>query len=331
MDLGVILPSTLLFGGIKRFLELGNIFIRSGHNFTVYTPDGIGPDWFPFKGETKTFEALRVDELDALFATESRFLEFMLGSKAKRKIFYHVSNDKQLKNITPHKEIEVFACSSNIYEHDKKYGSEDFKAFGGVDLTNYNTPKTDYAIPEGRPCYILAYGRLGVSCKGTRFIVKACEALYRRKYNIKLLLFDTPVNQKCRDRIAKFKTSVPYEFILNHPIERNAELFGRADIFVAAESIAGWSNTVAEAMACGLPVIATKAGTKDLLSDKQTGLICWRNSFSIRRQIKTLIKDQALRETVGRNGRKNVENFDWKVLALRIEQHLLQTAPAQGI
>lgn len=70
MNLGVILPCTLLYGGVKRFLELGNIFIESGHRFTVYTPEGTGPDWFDFKGEVKTFEALPDDPLDALFFTE---------------------------------------------------------------------------------------------------------------------------------------------------------------------------------------------------------------------------------------------------------------------
>ena len=36
MHLGVILPHTKLYGGVKRFLELGNIFIELGHTFTVY-------------------------------------------------------------------------------------------------------------------------------------------------------------------------------------------------------------------------------------------------------------------------------------------------------
>lgn len=86
MNLGVILPHTKLYGGVKRFLELGNIFIERGHRFTVYTVDGAAPTWFDFKGETKTFDALTVDCLDALFTTEVRFLDQLTGANAKRKI-----------------------------------------------------------------------------------------------------------------------------------------------------------------------------------------------------------------------------------------------------
>lgn len=44
MILGVLLPHTKLYGGVKRFLELGNIFVEQGHRFIVFTPDGKGPD-----------------------------------------------------------------------------------------------------------------------------------------------------------------------------------------------------------------------------------------------------------------------------------------------
>lgn len=326
MHLGVILPCTLLYGGVKRFLELGNIFIELGHSFTVYTPEGSRPDWFNFKGEVKTFEALPVDPLDALFFTEIRYIEALHSSIAKRKIFYHVSNDKQIRQIAKMKDIEVLACSTNIYEFDKKFGLDDFKAIGGVNLSIYQ-PKADYHVPEDRPFQILTYGRLAMRCKGTKYIVRACERLYKKGYNIKLLLFDTPVNAKGHRRLAEFSAKVPYEFILNHPINKNSELFNRADIFVAAEGQAGWSNTVAEAMACAVPVIATTAGTRDLLFDKETGLICRRNSFSIRRRIKILLKDEQLRETLGKKGRIQVENFDWHNLAVRLEQYLMVPAP----
>lgn len=328
MNLGVILPCTLLYGGVKRFMELGNIFIKSGHRFTIYTPEGTPPEWFDFKGEVKTFEALPGDPLDALFFTEIRYIEALRSSMAKRKIFYHVSNDKQIRQIAKMKDIEVLACSTNIYEFDKKFGLNDFKAIGGVNLSIYH-PKTDYRVPEYRPFQVLAYGRLAMSTKGTKYIVRACERLYKKGYKIKLLLFDTPVNAKGHRKLAEFSAKVPYEFILNHPIDKNSELFNRADVFVAAEGKAGWSNTVAEAMSCAVPVIATTAGTRDLLSDRETGLICRRNSFSIRRRLKLLIDDERLRETLGKNGRERVENFDWHKLAARLEQYLMAPAPTR--
>lgn len=328
MKLGAVLPCALLYGGVKRFMELGNIFIGFGHEFTVYTPEGLRPDWFSFKGEVKQFEALLTDELDALFFTEFGYINEVQSSLAKRKIFYHVSNDKQVKIAAKTKNVETIACSTNIYEYDKKYGMNSFKAIGGVNLSNF-IAKTDYSIPADRPIHILAYGRLAMSSKGTKYIVRACEKLYKQGFNVKMLLFDTIINDKGRRRYQEFKAKVPYEFILDQPIEKNSEIFNRADIFVAAEGQAGWSNTVAEAMASGLPVVATTAGTKDLLFDGQTGLVCWRNSFSIRRNVKKLIKDENLRATLGRSGRANVENFDWLQLAKKLNAYLMEPAPVR--
>ena len=66
MILGVLLPHTKLYGGVKRFLELGNIFVDKGHRFIAFTPDGNGPDWFDFKGEMATFSEIGNVQLDAL-------------------------------------------------------------------------------------------------------------------------------------------------------------------------------------------------------------------------------------------------------------------------
>lgn len=321
MHLGVILPHTKLYGGVKRFLELGNIFIESGHTFTVYTVEGKAPSWYDFKGETKTFADLKKDDIDALFTTEVKFLEQLTTAHAKRKILYHVRMTEKIRKAFKYPDIEFFACSTNIYLYDKKkYGIEPFKALGGVNVENYQE-KTDYSV-KGRPFCVMAYGRLAERVKGTKYVVKACEKLYKKGYNIKLLLFDTAISEKAQKLIDNFSADVPFEFIQNHPFDKNSELFNQADVFIAAEKHAGWSNTVAEAMACALPVIATKAGTYDLLMDGITGLRTLRYSFLIRRKLKALIENEELRTRLGKAARKNVENFDWHVLARNIEQYL---------
>ncbi|RHJ84848.1 glycosyltransferase family 4 protein [Parabacteroides sp. AM08-6] len=327
MNLGVILPHTKLYGGVKRFLELGNVFIELGHRFTVYTVEGIAPDWFDFKGETKTFDKLKEDETDALFTTETKFIDELVNANAKRRILYHVRITENLRPFLKHKNIEIFACSTNIYLHDKKkYGIEAFKALGGVNTANYQ-PKTDYLVKD-RPFVVMAYGRLVERVKGTKYVIRACEKLYKKGYNIRLLLFDTAVNEKAQSLIDNFATIVPFDFVQNHPFDKNSELFNRADLFVAAERHAGWSNTVCEAMSCALPVIATRAGTKDLLIDEETGLLTRRFTFLFRRKIKRMIEDEALRERLGRNARRHVEQFDWHNLARKILVHFNETTGA---
>jgi len=51
MKIGVIVPHLLAFGGIRRFLEIGNVFESMGHEFTVYPTDGEAVDWMGFLGK----------------------------------------------------------------------------------------------------------------------------------------------------------------------------------------------------------------------------------------------------------------------------------------
>lgn len=323
MRFGVLLPHTKLYGGVKRFLELGNVFVEKGHDFCVFTPDGQSPLWFPYKGRMATFDDLKGAALDALWTTTPAYMPLVLQSSARHKIFYHVRIKEKLADILKNPEVELYACSGNVYEHDlKKYGKQAFMAVGGVTVSNYQ-PKQDYHV-ENRPFVVMGYGRLAESVKGTRYVVSACERLYKKGYNIKLLLFDTHTSEKMKQKYERFRCSCPYEFILNHPFERNSKLFGRADCFVSAENpkYSGWNNTVAEAMACGLPVISTKAGTNDLLVDGVNGLRSARWIFCFARHIARLYHNEDLRRMLGTAAREHIKKFDWELVADRILEHL---------
>ncbi len=319
MILGVLLPHTKLYGGVKRFLELGNVFVAKGHRFIVFTPDGKGPDWFDYKGEMSTFGQLGGTNLDALWTTTVKLMPTVMQSKARHKIFYHVRKSDDVRKIMKDPEAEVFACSTNVYDYDlRKYGRKAFKAIGGVTLANYH-PKADYKVQD-RPFVVMAYGRIVERVKGTHYVVSACERLYAKGYDIKLLLFDTPVDEGAARRIKAFTCKCPFEFVTGHPFDRNSELFNRADCFVSAENprYSGWNNTVAEAMACALPVITTKAGTLDLIRDKHNGIRSARWVFCFSRHIKELYADEALRRKYGQAARQTIQEYDWSTVADRI-------------
>ena len=323
MRLGVLLPHTKLYGGVKRFLELGNIFVEKGHDFYVFTPDGVAPQWFDYKGKMATFPDIQGVELDALWTTTPSDLPMLLQSSAHHKIFYHVRIKEKLSEILSHPEIELYACSTNVYQHDlRTYGREAFLAVGGVTVRNYQSKK-DYQVKD-RPFVVMGYGRLAERVKGTRYVVSACEQLYRRGYNIQLLLFDTHTSEKMKRKYEQFKCRCPYEFVLDHPFERNSELFNRADCFVSAENpkYSGWNNTVAEAMASGLPVISTKAGTADLLIDGVNGIRSARWVFCFARHIAHLYDDESLRRRLGMAAREHIQTYDWERVAEKILNHL---------
>ena len=60
----------------------------------------------------------------------------------------------------------------------------------------------------------MAYGRIVERVKGTHYVVSACEKLYAQGYNIKLLLYDTPVDEGAARRIKEFTCKCPFEFVV---------------------------------------------------------------------------------------------------------------------
>lgn len=321
--IAVILPHCQLFGGVKRFFELGEIFIRQGHEMIVFTPEGAPPDWFRFSCKTDKIENITDYSLTLLFITEPVFLPAMLKANSLLKVFYHVGPRAKLKEVLQHKGIFIFSNSTNMFLHDKKkYGIDTIKAIGGVHI-----PENPKLIEEEQnPFVIMCYGRLARKGKGTSIVVRAARYLFKKGYPVKLLLFDSPLDEKGFEKAKQFKPGLPFEFILNHPVDENESLFKKADVFVAVEKKGGWSNTAAEALACGIPLIASNTGTNDFLIDGVTGLKVWRHPFFVKRALKKLINDISLQRELALKGREKISTLGWEPLAKLIlnfiENHL---------
>ena len=205
--IGVILPNCRLFGGVRRFFELGEIFIQKGHQMYIFTPDGIGPDWFQFSGTVDKLDNLHQYNLTLLFITEPVFLINLVNAQAALKVFYHVGPRASLSGVLKHSDIFIFSNSTNMYVYDKKkYGIETIKAIGGVHI-----PETAKEISSDQnPFTIMCYGRLARKGKGTNIVVKAAERLYKKGLPVKLLLFDSPLDDKGRKQLLDFKPKLPF-------------------------------------------------------------------------------------------------------------------------
>ena len=87
------------------------------------------------------------------------------------------------------------------------------------------------------------------------------------------------------------------------------EWLAALDIFVLTSDWEGMPNAVLEAMAAGLPVVATAVGgTPEVVVDGVTGLLVPpRDPDALARAIVRLLRDPQLRQDMGRAGRERVE------------------------
>jgi glycosyltransferase involved in cell wall biosynthesis len=80
------------------------------------------------------------------------------------------------------------------------------------------------------------------------------------------------------------------------------------DVFVLPSMYENNPKALLEAMACGLPVVASDIpGIREIVNHEQNGLLCDPSAHAIRGAIDRLIHNPVLREKLGRNARTTVE------------------------
>ena len=94
-------------------------------------------------------------------------------------------------------------------------------------------------------------------------------------------------------------------------------IYQQADIFVLPSIIEGMSNAILEAMATGLPTVATAIpGSEDLVQPGKTGfLVPPAKPEALAQALQTLLEQPALRQTMGQNARREAENQSWVSVA----------------
>jgi glycosyltransferase involved in cell wall biosynthesis len=99
------------------------------------------------------------------------------------------------------------------------------------------------------------------------------------------------------------------EEIINH--------YAAADVFVFPSLDEGMSNAVLEAMACGLPIVATDIpGNAELVVEGKNGyLIPPRDSEALAERLQRLMLSPALREKMGRESRLSSKAYSWDKVA----------------
>lgn len=101
-----------------------------------------------------------------------------------------------------------------------------------------------------------------------------------------------------------------------------------SEIFIRPSLTEGQGASFMEAMAAGLPIIATSVGgIPDFLTDGETGLVCEvKNPRSIAQKIEKYLKDSESREYIVKKARAMVKDrYDWTAIAREMQAEFEKT------
>lgn len=112
-------------------------------------------------------------------------------------------------------------------------------------------------------------------------------------------------------------------FLGNRTGDELARIFASLDVFVHTGPFETFCQTVQEAMASGVPVVAPAAGGPlDLVAQGRTGLLVPpRDAAVVQDAVAALVADPARRAAYGAAGRATVEGRTWAAVGDRLIGH----------
>jgi glycosyltransferase involved in cell wall biosynthesis len=325
LRIAVALPHLGVYGGIRRFLELGNAWAVRGHEVWLLLPDGARArePWIPFRGRVGRLAELPTLRAGAFLSPDPALFLSHEAPGALR-VFYSVLERAPREREAADRAHLVLANSSGLARRWRRRGVAVVTAAGGVDLERFHPPRPDRRAERSRtgaPVEALVYGRLSRRRKGTWTAVRAVEAASRSAgVPVRLTLFDARTSPADDPAELPRPISVPHRWVRDPGQEELAALYGAADLFVSAERRAGWCNTAAEAMACGAALVCTRSGTEDFARHGDTALVsplAWW--WLLARSAARLLRDPGLRAEIAERGLGGIEAFTWSRTAERIE------------
>jgi len=223
--------------------------------------------------------------------------------------------------------IQVISNYLASYAKEMGYRGELAVVPNGVDIKKFsifnfqfskNEFKKKLQIGEDEKIIITA-SRL-VKKNAVDDIIKALEYLPE---NIKfLILGDGPDRLKLESLAEKLNVSDRIIFFGAYNNDDLPQYLALADFFVRPSLSEGLGISFLEAMAAGVPVIATPVGgIVDFLVDSETGLFCEvNNPQSIALKAKIYLENKELTEKIKINARELViKNYDWNLIARKME------------
>lgn len=180
----------------------------------------------------------------------------------------------------------------------------------GVDVELFKPSR--HALDKNK-VKILFVGRLEKQKNLKSLILAIAGSKYKNA--IKLIFIGNGALKETLVALAK-KSSVALEIIDPVAHDKLPSYYQSADIFTLVSEVEGHPKALIEAMACGLPCVASDyAGHNEIALENETAIITRKDPESIKVAIDKLISQDSLREKIARGAREYAEkNFDIKKL-----------------
>lgn len=169
--------------------------------------------------------------------------------------------------------------------------------------------------------------------KGQEFLIRSFAEVLGRGYAATLVIvghgsFESTLRQLAED------LNLTERVVFAGRQADTQSYYREADVFCLSSVIEGMPNVVLEALAFGLPVVATRAGgTAEVIVDGETGLLVDSGDLEgLTSALSRVIGDSGLGRRLGDSGARTVaEKYNTKTMAQRIDSIIQQDRSISGV
>jgi glycosyltransferase involved in cell wall biosynthesis len=199
-------------------------------------------------------------------------------------------------------------------------------------------PQVFHPMPEVArvPGRLMTTTSSDVPMKGLVHLLEALAKIRTERDDAELVIIGKPKGKsKIPALIERLGLAGAVRFVSGVSTERIVELYGEAEVAVVPSLYEGFSLPAVEAMACGVPLVATTGGALPEVvgTDGETGfLVQPGDSGALATTLLRVLDDAELRARVGAAGRaRALANFTWRQTAIGTVEHyraLLDSRPS---
>lgn len=297
----------MVFYGLLMFLSSLSCIakIRRRFNFDLIDAHYVYPDGFAAALTAKVFKVpltisargSDINRYARMFGIRS-FLRFVL-LKADRIICVSKALKKEIIRLqVPEEKITVVP------------NGVDFEKFKSISKT---TARKNLGLPDKKKI-ILYVGRLDAN-KGVDLIIRSLKNINRetKEKDAHLIIAGNgQAYNKLEDLTNSLNLSKQVLFVGSVPHNELYQWYSAADVFCLPSKMEGWPNVIMEAMACGIPVVATPVGgIPEIITSDKVGLLTQRSIAKISKTLNIALQVHWDSNQI----KKHAERYTWLAVA----------------
>lgn len=204
---------------------------------------------------------------------------------------------------------------------NKKYKISKNKIYvipNGVDFKNFKSLSKELH----NPVRLLFVGRLSIQ-KNVPLLIKSFKLITEKKFrDVELhIVGDGEEKDKIINLIKKEKLE---KKIVLHGVLRGRklyEIYSSSDIFIMTSKYESFGNVLIEAMASGLPIIASDIlAVRNVIENNKNGLLVKQTPEDFAIAIEKLLDNSQLRERIIENALEEVKKYNWDKIVEKFEK-----------